>query len=299
MNFVPVYFTLSAALSVLSPDLWLEGKTVQPGLTVLGGPFNCQKQMQQPSTSSQTTCYASMNDIEMTNPVPIDDITAYINSGTKELHPIPQTGYSTMLAIDCRHKRMIINDNVILAQLRPSTAADKASFTDAASTTACQLSDAWLTWAQINSDQPPTFTQFNSARLISQTNMETFRTSKTSKTLYFDSNNDEHEPEEQNGQSSSISEDDILQPRQMHLNPDIVKVAHAIANYLKDQPNHKAYSSEACKAIYKQLPEAREIIARLGKLCGIVTKCPYLSLEGGTTGRTYYIKLDMNIFSQV
>ena len=154
MNFVPVYFTLSAALTVLSPDLWLEGKTVQPGLTVLGGPFNCQKQMQQPSTSSQTTCYASMTDIEMTNPVPIDDITAYINSGTKELDPIPQTGYSTMLAIDCRHKRMIINDNVILAQLRPSTAADKASFTDAASTTACQLSDAWLTWAQMNSDQP-------------------------------------------------------------------------------------------------------------------------------------------------
>ena len=79
----------------------------------------------------------------------------------------------------------------------------------------------------------------------------------------------------------------------------IVKVAHAIANDLKDQPNHKAYSSEACKAIYKQLPEAREIIARLGKLRGIVTKCPYLSLEGGATGGTYYIKLDMNIFSQV
>jgi hypothetical protein len=59
-----------------------------------------------------------MTDIEMTNPVPIDDITAYINSGTKELDPIPQTGCSTMLAIDCRHKRMIINDNVILAQLR-------------------------------------------------------------------------------------------------------------------------------------------------------------------------------------
>jgi hypothetical protein len=131
----------------------------------------------------------------------------------------------------------------------------------------------------------------------------TSRTSKTSKTLYFDSNNDEHEdirePEEQNGQSSSISEDDILQPRQTHLNPDIVKVAHAIANYLKDQPNHKAYSSDACKAIYKQLPEAREIIARLDKLRGIVTKCPYLSLEGGATGGTYYIKLDMNIFSQV
>ena len=62
----------------------------------------------------------------------------------------------------------------------------------------------------------------------------TSRTSKTSKTLYFDSNNDEHEdirePEEQNGQSSSISEEDILQPRQTHLNSDIVKVAHAIAN---------------------------------------------------------------------
>ncbi|CAB4038430.1 pol poly [Paramuricea clavata] len=68
MNSVPVYFTLFTALSVLSPDLWLEGKTVQPGLTVLGGTFNCQKQMQQPSTSSQTTCYASMTDIDMPNP---------------------------------------------------------------------------------------------------------------------------------------------------------------------------------------------------------------------------------------
>ncbi|CAB3996157.1 Hypothetical predicted protein [Paramuricea clavata] len=66
-----------------------------------------------------------------------------------------------------------------------------------------------------------------------------------------DKHEDICEPEEQNGQSSSISKDDILQPRQTHLNPDNVKVAHAIANYLKDQPNHKAYSSEACKAIYK------------------------------------------------
>ena len=198
---------------------------------------------------------------------------------------------------------MIINDSVILAQLRPSTAADKASFTDAASTTACQLSDAWLTWAQMNSDQPQP-----SHSLIQQGSYprQTWKLSEQAEQakhyiLIVIMMNMKIFVSLRNKMVNQVAF-----PKTIFYNHDrrisiltIVKVAHAIANDLKDQPNHKAYSSEACKAIYKQLQEAREIIARLGKLRGIVTKCPYLSLEGGATGGTYYIKLDMNIFSQV
>lgn len=102
--------------------------------------------------------------------------------------------------------------------------------------------------------------------------------------------------EAQSNQSSRSNQEIPAQSKSTHIHPDVAKVAYAIASYLKQQPNNQAYSSEACKAIYKQLPETREIVARHGRLRGIISKCPYLSLEGEATGGTYLLKLDMNIF---
>ena len=44
--------------------------------------------------------------------------------------------------------------------------------------------------------------------------------------------------------------------------------------------------------MYQQIPDAQDILKRHGKLNGLVTKCPYLSMSGGAHGGTYLIKLD-------
>ena len=62
-------------------------------------------------------------------------------------------------------------------------------------------------------------------------------------------------------------EENEEQNSKSNLNP----VAHAMVNYLEDQLSPKAYSSKACKGTYKQLPEARKIIARFSKLRDVVT----------------------------
>ncbi|CAB3996860.1 Hypothetical predicted protein [Paramuricea clavata] len=74
---------------------------------------------------------------------------------------------------------------------------------------------------------------------------------------------------------------------------------HQREQHQREQHQREQHQQEQEHHQQKQLQEARKIIARLGKLRGIVTKCPYLSLEGGAAGGTYYLKLDMNIFSQV
>ena len=71
------------------------------------------------------------------------------------------------------------------------------------------------------------------------------------------------------------------------------KVAFAFGQYLSTLPKPKCYASEACKFVYQNLQDARDILSRHGKLKGLVAKCPYLSLNGGPHGGTYLLTLDM------
>lgn len=83
----------------------------------------------QSKISATTACYASLSNIDMENQVrEYDILPEFVNSPTVECDVLPETVYSTTLAINCNQKSNTINENVILAHLRPSSAADKQLF---------------------------------------------------------------------------------------------------------------------------------------------------------------------------
>ena len=45
--------------------------------------------------------------------------------------------------------------------------------------------------------------------------------------------------------------------------------------------------------VYHQIPDVKIILKHRGKLKGSISKCPYLSMSGGSHGGTYVLKLDM------
>ena len=50
--------------------------------------------------------------------------------------------------------------------------------------------------------------------------------------------------------------------------------------------------------VYQQIPDAQEIL-KCGKLKGLISKCPYLSVSGGSHDGTYILKLDRDMFANV
>ena len=79
----------------------------------------------------------------------------------------------------------------------------------------------------------------------------------------------------------SLQEHNVVQPLSNALSPALNKVALSFGQYLSSLSKPQCYASEACKAVYQRLPDARDILNRHGKLKGLVTKCPFLSLKGG------------------
>ena len=65
--------------------------------------------------------------------------------------------YCTTLPVESKLKKTSIPENVNLGNFRGMTKDDDAIVEEAADTTAKQLADGWLTWA--NTKQPPTTSQ--------------------------------------------------------------------------------------------------------------------------------------------
>ena len=65
--------------------------------------------------------------------------------------------YCTTLAVESKLKKKSIAENVILGNAREMTKDDDAILEEAADTTAKQLANGWLTWA--NTQPPPTASQ--------------------------------------------------------------------------------------------------------------------------------------------
>ena len=57
-------------------------------------------------------------------------------------------------------------------------------------------------------------------------------------------------------------------------------------------PIGKALVSEACKHLYSVFPASRQLLVKLGRMRGLTTHCPYLSLEGDPSGGAYNLVLD-------
>ena len=71
---------------------------------------------------------------------------------------------------------------------------------------------------------------------------------------------------------------------------ELAMVCYEIAKYLFQKPNNTAPVSETCKYIYNLLPYARDLIAKCGKLDGIVQRCSYLHLVKGISTRNLNLK---------
>jgi len=82
-------------------------------------------------------------------------------------------------------------------------------------------------------------------------------------------------------------------------NPDLATVAMEFGKYLQSLPNKSAVSSQACKYVYEHFPASREILARHGKLKGLVKSCPYLQMDGSIQGGTYLLSLNQDLFEDL
>ena len=80
---------------------------------------------------------------------------------------------------------------------------------------------------------------------------------------------------------------------------DLQTIALHFAKYLLTCTENKAFTSQACKHVYQEYPPAREILSGYGKLRGLISQCPYLSMQGAAHGGTYTIKLDKELFHKL
>ena len=76
----------------------------------------------------------------------------------------------------------------------------------------------------------------------------------------------------------SLQEHNVVQPMSNALSPELNKVALSFGQYLSSLSKPQCYASEACKAVYQRLLDARDILNRHGKLKGLVTKWPFMGV---------------------
>ena len=103
--------------------------------------------------------------------------------------------------------------------------------------------------------------------------------------------------EDQPPNTETVPTPELPTQKSTAIDPDLAKVAFAFGEYLNTLPGAQTYASEACKVVYQQIPDAQEILTRCGKLKGLISKCPYLSMSGGSHGGTYLLKLDKDMFA--
>ena len=150
LNFVTVCVTLSAALmdyQVVRQQLWIEGKQIQPGVKVLSGPFDLSQ------ISSHVTPATTPSNNDPLYSARLVDLPETPDSVWEDKVPNVCVAYCTTLAVESKSKKTCIPENVILGDIRDMTNEDDAVLKEAADTTAKQLADGWLTWA--NTQSPP------------------------------------------------------------------------------------------------------------------------------------------------
>ena len=109
------------------------------------------------------------------------------------------------------------------------------------------------------------------------------------------------EPDDLRPLEEALIEPDFVEVEQAprNANSDLANVAFEFGKYLESLPSKSAISSQACKHVYANYPSAREILARHGKLRGLVKSCPYLQLDGGLHGGTYTMSLNLQAFNKL
>ena len=79
-------------------------------------------------------------------------------------------------------------------------------------------------------------------------------------------------------------------------NADLNHVAQEFGKYLDSLPSKTSSASQACKYVYEHYPASREILARHGRLKGLIKSCLFLQMDGAAFGGTYLISLNQTLF---
>ena len=80
---------------------------------------------------------------------------------------------------------------------------------------------------------------------------------------------------------------------------DLVQAASQFGKFLQSLSSKSTTASQACKSVYESYPSSREILARHGRLRGLVETCPYFQQDGAASGGTYVLSLNQTLFDQV
>ena len=97
---------------------------------------------------------------------------------------------------------------------------------------------------------------------------------------------------------NEIDSDSTSKVDKVPINTDLTRVAHEFGKYLNSLPSKSSTVSQACKFVYQQYPQSREILARHGRLKGLVKFCPFLQMDGEVSGGTYILSLNQTLFKQ-
>ena len=95
-----------------------------------------------------------------------------------------------------------------------------------------------------------------------------------------------------------IDSDSTSKVDKVPINADLAHVAHEFGKYLNSLPSKSSTVSQTCKFVYQQYPQSREILARRGRLKGLVKFCPFLQMDGESSGGTYMLSLNQTLFKQ-
>ena len=100
------------------------------------------------------------------------------------------------------------------------------------------------------------------------------------------------------GDNEAVPNTELPTVRPVVPNPELAEVAFRLGQYLNSTPSKSSVASQACKFLYESYPPSREILAKHGRLRGLVKSCSYLHLEGASHGGVYVLSLNSDIFSR-
>ena len=87
-------------------------------------------------------------------------------------------------------------------------------------------------------------------------------------------------------------------------NSDLNQVAQEFGKYLASLPSKTSSASQACKYVYETYPASREILARHGRLKGLIKSgpiksYPFLQMDGAASGGSYILSLNQTLFQSM
>ena len=106
------------------------------------------------------------------------------------------------------------------------------------------------------------------------------------------------QPPDETVVENEIDSDSTGKVDKVPINADLTHVAHEFGKYLSSLPSKSSTVSQAPKFVYQQHSQSLEILSRHGRLKGLVKFCPFLHMDGKSSGGTYILSINQTLFKQ-